>query len=161
MTTAWVPLATITLSSSAASVTFGSIPSGYRDLVLTITGATTSSDTVIKMNFNNDTADVYAYVQMYGETSGAGSDSNTLENIFAIMGGTGSIGTVVFNIMDYSATDKHKTVLARENNLGISWTGARTTRWPSTAAINEIDLTPRSGSFATGCVVSLYGSNRL
>jgi hypothetical protein len=155
-TSTYVALATTTLASASASVTFSSIPATYRDLVLIASGATTTSDTIIKMNFNNDTTDSYSYVQMYGETGGAGSDSNTLENIFAVMGGTGGIGTVIYNIMDYSS-DKHKTVLARENALAISWTGARASRWPQTTAINEIDLTPRSGNFAVGCTFSLFG----
>ena len=155
-TSTYVALATTTLASASSSVTFSSIPADYRDLVLVASGATTTSDTVILTTFNNDVTDTYSYVQMYGEAS-YGSDSNTLEHIFTIFGGTGSVGNVVFNIMDYSATDKHKTVLTRENNLGISWTGARATRWPQTTAISEIDLTPRSGNFAIGTTISLFG----
>lgn len=155
-TPTYTALATTTLSSAVGSVTFSSIPASYRDLVLIASGATTTSDTVVLTRFNNDATDHYSYVQMYGEAS-AGSDTNTLEHIFTIFGGTGSVGNVIFNIMDYSATDKHKTVLTRENNLGISWTGARATRWPSTTAVNEIDLVPRSGNFASGSTFSLYG----
>ena len=155
-TNTYTALATVTLGGSDSEIVFSSIPATYRDLILIAAGATSSSNTQIQMRFNSDSGSNYPYVQMYGEGGGAGSDTNTLTAVRAIMGGTSGAGVAVFQIMDYSATDKHKTVLNRENNLGISWTGARASRWANTAAITSISLIPVSGSFASG-TYSLYG----
>jgi hypothetical protein len=59
--------------------------------------------------------------------------------------------------MDYAATDKHKTVLTRNN---VSGTGveAQAARWANTAAITSVTVITSSGAgFATGTVISLYG----
>jgi hypothetical protein len=59
--------------------------------------------------------------------------------------------------MDYSATDKHKTVLARHNNSAgeVSMSAGR---WASNTAINSISLKVLpSGSFNSGATFSLYG----
>jgi hypothetical protein len=58
--------------------------------------------------------------------------------------------------MDYSATDKHKTVLSRANNAANGVT-AIAGRWASTSAITSIVLTFQSSSLATGSTVALYG----
>lgn len=76
MTTAWVPLATTTLGSATASVTFGSIPSGYRDLVLVMESAI-SSNGQMSFRFNGDTGSNYSIVHMSGISSGALSASAT------------------------------------------------------------------------------------
>jgi hypothetical protein len=58
--------------------------------------------------------------------------------------------------MDYSATDKHKTVLVRSNaaSTGVE---AIAQRWASTAAITSILVFPSTGSWAAGGTFSLYG----
>jgi hypothetical protein len=153
----YIALAEIELASTASSVTLTGFSQDYRDLVLVVNGATSTSNTSIKMQFNGDTASSYSYVQMYGETGGDGSDTNTLGDIRAIMGGTSGAGMVTYNIMDFSASDKHTTVLARENNLGISWTGARASRWANTDPVTAITLTPVSGNFASATTFRLFG----
>lgn len=163
MTTAWVPLATTTLSSSAGSVTFGSIPSGYRDLVLVCSG-TTSVNANILCHVNNDTASNYSWVYMRGNGSTDASGSNS-SNTTILTGATAywinaSPTNTVIQFMDYSDTSKHKTVLCR-NDGSTRATEATCSRWADTAAINEIDLTPTSGTFNSGSTFSLYGSNRL
>lgn len=159
MTAAWTPLAETTLSSSASSVTFSSIPAGYRDLVLVVNGFVTSNFQ-FKMQFNGDTSSSYSYVQMYAAPT-AGSDSNTLDHIRSVFGGTGYPEVATLQIMDYSATDKHKTVLARENAIANDWVGARASRWANTAAVTTIALTPVSGTFASGSTFQLWGLNTL
>jgi hypothetical protein len=62
--------------------------------------------------------------------------------------------------MDYSTTDKHKSVLVRENTAGSSTTlvVAKAGRWANTSAITSIYLFVSGGySFATGTTVALYG----
>jgi len=50
---AYVPLANLTLGSSAASVTFSSISQAYKDLVLVIEATTSALDVAI-IRFNSD-----------------------------------------------------------------------------------------------------------
>ena len=157
MTTAWVPLATTTLSSSAASVTFGSIPSGYRDLI--IQGQSSSGTNVnafIKLNSDGATSNYFA-VTMYAEGGTAGS---TYNNDGRIM----STGTDEFpfyiQIMDYSASNKHTTVLSRSGAVDI--VRAFATRWANTDVVTTVELFHTGGySFLAGSTFSLYGSNRL
>ena len=59
--------------------------------------------------------------------------------------------------MDYSTTDKHKTMIVR-NNVPGTGVEAQGVRWASTAAINSVTVITSSGAgFATGTVISLFG----
>ena len=73
--TMYTALATTTLGSSASSVTFGSIPQGYRDLMLVISGTVTSSNITLAIRFNGDTGSNYFSVNMRGNGSAASSTS--------------------------------------------------------------------------------------
>ena len=156
-TPTYTPLQTITLSGSASSVIFGSIPSSYKDLVLVIQGSVTSN-TNIFVRFNSDsTAGNYSYVYMLGAGSGSGSSGATSGNGWGVLL-SGALSTNIYQIQDYSATDKHKSALLRtsQGNSGdvIAYAG----RWANTNAINSIGLYP-SGSFTfnSGSTFSLYG----
>ena len=157
-TPAWVPLATTTLSSSAASVTFGSIPSGYRDLVLACSG-TTSVNATILARLNGDAGNNYSWVYMRGNGSTAVSGANSSDTSI-LTGATAywinaSPTNTVLQFLDYSATDKHKTVLCR-NDGSTRASEATCSRWANTAAITQIAMTLTSGTFNTG-TFSLYG----
>jgi hypothetical protein len=71
---------------------------------------------------------------------------------------SGTRGNVIIQIMDYSATDKHKTALARANNTN-NGTNANAGRWANNAAISTVRLGFQKGSqsLASGSRVSLYG----
>ena len=154
-TNTYTPLATLTLTGTDSEIIFASIPSTYRDLILVVNGFT-SSNFQFQTRFNGDSGSNYPYVQMYA-APGSGSDSGTLSHVRAVFGGSGYAEVATLQIMDYSATDKQKTVLARENAIANSWVGARASRWANTAAINSISLTPVSGTFSIGSTFSLYG----
>jgi hypothetical protein len=66
-------LATVTLGSSAATVTFGSIPAIYRDLVVVFNGGVVGTSNVnIFVAYNLDTTNAnYSAVQMSGTGSAA------------------------------------------------------------------------------------------
>jgi len=160
----YIPLATVTLGGSDASIVFSNIPAIFKDLVITLNG--TPADTaypVHALRFNGDTANNYSYVGMTGNGSSAGSGNNgslgyaSLGQAYGIGPATSSNFATIANIMDYAATDKHKTMLARNN---VSGTGveAQAVRWASTAAINSVTVITSSGAgFATGTVISLFG----
>lgn len=159
-TSAWVAIGANTLSGTASSLIFGSIPDKYRDLILVVQGGVTSNFQ-FRVRFNGDTGSNYPYVQMYGEPNGYGSDANTLDHIRAVFGNTANTGVATLQIMDYSATDKHKTVLAREQGMSESYIVARASRWANNSAISSIEIIPHAGSLQTGTTFSLWGSNRI
>lgn len=155
-TNTYVPLGTITLSSTDSEIVFASIPAGYRDLVLVLGGSTNLSGVRgLEIYFNTDqTSTNYTAVYALGYSSGALSVTGT--NISP--GISNNISSLIYNIMDYSATDKHKTVLTRYNG-GAEEAGMLAGRWANTAAINSITLKDSAAQFSlnTGTVVSLYG----
>jgi hypothetical protein len=160
-TPTYVALANITLGSSATSVTFSSIPtSGYRDLVLVQAGVTTTSaiDALV-LRFNGDTGSNYSHIHIEGEGGGATPGTDTSNNItFMITGLTGTSQTnSIISLLDYSATDKQKSMLSR-SNAALNRLRANTGRYASTSAITSIAVFTFSGlSFAAGSTFSLYG----
>lgn len=155
-TPTYTPLANITVSSGAASVTFSSISQAYRDLVLVISGKATGPQN-LRIYINSDTtAENYSWVSMQGNGSTTTSTTgyNTIDNSSFFDDTTVSVKTL--NFMDYSATDKHKTFLNRGNNAGRA-TEAFAHRWANTSAITNIQIFFPSSSFAVGSSLALYG----
>lgn len=142
----------ITLAASASSVTFSNIPQTFGDLIITFSG-TLSADSPVFLTYNADTSG-YTRTHMLANGSGAssasGSDGRVLE-----LGNTES--NFISHIMDYSATDKHKTVVTRSNDAnGAVYVGA--SRWANTSAIVSILVDPDSTTeLSSGAVISLYG----
>jgi len=160
-TTTYTALANITLGSTAATVTFTSIPATYRDLVLVYNG-TVETGATTGIRFNGDTGSNYNEVVMYGVGSGSGTSTATANLTGLNVGypGTG-ITQIRVQIMDYSATDKHKTTLSRSDNSAIV-VAALAGRWASTSAITSITFRnseSQSGiyDFNAGSTFALYG----
>jgi hypothetical protein len=154
-TPTYTPLATVTLGSAAASVAFSSIPATYRDLILIVNG-TTDSATGLYLRFNGDTGSNYFTIVMDGLSSGASSaaQTGTFTNINYI---SNILSTSTAQIMDYSATDKHKTILGR-GNAGNFIARGGAARWANTAAITSLVAMLDSGrTYAVGTSFSLYG----
>ena len=162
ITPTYIPIATTTLASAASSVTFGSIPATYRDLVL----ISVVKQTVFinhNMRLNGDTGSNYSGVQMFGD--GGSAISNTFNATYFspflnTNPGTGNFLSATTVIMDYSATDKHKTILMRSAGEGAQFfsnASASAFRWASTAAVNQISIFPASGSIDIGSTFSIYG----
>jgi hypothetical protein len=161
-TPTYTPLANITLGSAAATVTFSSISQAYRDLVLIVQATPTSNTVGLRMRFNTDTGSNYSYVWALGDGSTTSSGSGTTTRIEFEPGlarDTTSNSNSIANIMDYSATDKHKPVLVRSNIIGGTYPGTVMTgqRWASTSAITTIEVFFGSGNIAAGSVLALYG----
>ena len=144
----------IELSSSASSVTFSNIPQGYGDLVLVIAGTSaTSSDMQVRLN--GDTGSNYHSVFMYGAGSGSGVSGSGTSTFWGIGLINSNQTDAIIQIMDYSATDKHKAAINRENNS--SYVFGQALRWANTAAVNSILIQKASGTFDIGSTFSLYG----
>ena len=152
----YIALATTTLGSAASSVTFSSIPTSVngvalRDLIL-ICNTSNGTTGEIRLHMNGDTTGTT--VRMFGSGSGSGL-SDTATNRLEI-GYLAARGVCIASIMDYSQTDKHKTVLSRWSDAA-NYVGANAARWANTNAINSVRVFTPAESFPSGSTFSLYG----
>lgn len=155
-TSTYIPLATTTLASSTATVTFSSIPSSYRDLIVVCNFSNTAdAEEVIYLKFNGDSSNG-SMVGMRG--NGSSAVSYTLGSMFmSYAGGVRTTkGNAIIQIQDYSATDKHKTSLVRAD-ISSTKTEAMANRWASTSAVTSVSLVCQSTPFAIGSTFSLIG----
>lgn len=150
------PLATITLGGPDAEVIFGSIPQRFRDLVLVIDGAGSSSG-YPRFQVNGDTANNYSYVGMIGYSGGTFSGATTAAFIQFNYSEANQKASSVISFMDYS-TDKHKTFLSRSLGFdaGLSTT-ANAGRWASTSAVTSIRVFRDAGNWNSGTTLNLFG----
>jgi hypothetical protein len=150
-TATYIALQNITLSSNQTEVTFSSIPATYRDLVLIYNGTNSNSAAGMEIYLNNDTGN-RSWAWMIADTGGYSSGTSSVFNFFGTTDRTASI----LNIMDYSATDKHKTLLWRDNVDGA--VRANAGRWASTAAVTSVKIARTAGqTIQTGSTFALYG----
>lgn len=152
-TTTYTPLANITLGSSASSVTFSSIPNTFRDLVLIVSPVRGANGNT-QIRFNGSDSTLYTQVRMFGDSNGFGGDSDSLTYID--LGTSASGYSSITQIMDYSTTDKHKSVLSRQN-LPTAYTLGLTGRWANTQAITTVQVFTIADNFASGSSFALYG----
>jgi hypothetical protein len=92
---------------------------------------------------------------MRGDGSAATSFSDSLSVVYLFIAAPVNANAIL-QIMDYSATDKHKTSLLRSNIPGAS-TIANAARWPETTAINSVNLFTSGGTMNAGATFDLYG----
>lgn len=161
-TPTYTPLWSTTLAASTSSVSISGIPQGYRDLVLVIGGTLTASEGNT-IRFNGDSgsnySEVSAYVRAQGTiTSGSGTGTTLFGDYFD--GGVPFVKTI--QIMDYSATDKHKAALCRVNAASTSGTsttplGMLAGRWANTAAVTSITCLSSTTTYAAGSTFALFG----
>ena len=161
MTAKFTVLGNTTLATSSASVTFSSIPGGYKDLVL-VTTCDMSSAERFKGTINSDTGTNYSYVSMIGNGSTATSGSYATDDGIRFQNSDvtnlgDNVNTAEF--FDYSSTTKHKSILIRDSTSNGS-VSALAVRWASTAAITSISLSPQGAvTFTSGSTFRLLGVN--
>lgn len=162
-TKTYKPIATATLSSTAAEYTFSSIPQTYTDLVLIMNlvpnGSGSGTFTV-----NGDTGSNYSYTALVGlETTGSGvsfRDSNLTSGYWLASGAaltnSANLHFDILNFMNYSSTSNYKTIINRESPGQFGYLGAWVNMWRSNSAITSITMKAAT-SFLSGTTFTLYG----
>jgi hypothetical protein len=157
------PIATQTLGSSAATVTFSSIPGTYTDLVLVLS-ATSSAAANSYIRLNSDTGANYSWNALFGDGSTTGTDRAGSVSNGVLMDYYGFPTTTIPNaniiqFNDYSNTTTFKTVIGRANQATIGGgVDLITSMWRSTAAITSLTLRfTGAQTWSTGSTFSLYG----
>ena len=155
----------VTLASSASSVTFSSISAtGKGDLVLQIlAGCINDNGRQVIIRLNGDTGSNYSYVNMRGESGSALSNSATTNRLFAGTPQLPAANTwqMQMQLMDFSDSTKHTSTLTR---VGNNTTGTYVTpgvhaiasRWANTAAVTSISIETSADSFSAGSSFFLY-----
>ena len=146
------------LSTSAASITITSIPSSYRDLVAVVNAKSSSTGGSIQVRFNGDGGSNYNDIIVEASiASGTNTVSGSSRTNLITLWDQSELGTInstiIYQIQEYSQTDKHKSVLTRVNKDGTV-VGMSAGRYASTSAIDTILFT---GAFAANSRVELYG----
>jgi hypothetical protein len=158
MPATYEPIATQTLGSATASITFSSIPSIYTDLVAIFQGGITTGPDDIRLEFNSSTTG-YSATLLRGDGSSVLSALSNNETAIPWMGylGTGSAGTVsIINIMNYANANVFKTVLNR-GSVAASFVSSTVGLWRNTAAITSCRFIAGSSTFLTGSTLTIYG----
>ena len=162
-----------TLSASAASVTFSSIPSTYTDLVLKVSVRSDRAAAFdnIDMRLNGDTGANYSSTRISSDASSVSSTRTSAASRWdgAITDGNTSTSNTFSNGEYYlpnytsSAVKPASFIGAEEENNATAYMRINAYLWNNTAAITSIVMTPSSGTnWLSGSSFYLYGiKNRL
>ena len=160
MTATYEKIATTTLGSNTATITFSSISGSYTDIVLITSTKTTSAsaDGAITCTVNGDTGSNYSHTALYGTGSSALSfRSSNLTKLYFGRWSNSQYTTTKTQFQNYSNTTTYKTVLSQGGNTTdyiFEWANL----WRNTSAISSMELkVDDASSFATGSTFTLYG----
>ena len=155
-------IATVTGTGSVSTLTFSSIPSGFKHLQ--IRGmAYDGAGNELGVRFNSDTSANYNYHNLYGTGSatGAGGLANTNEMNLAVAGFSSNyMATFIIDILDFNSTTKNKTcrsIYGFDNN-GSGQIQIRSGLWRSTSAVTSITIFDTGASnYSASTTFALYG----
>ena len=162
MPATYEPIATTTLGSASATITFSSIPSTYTDLIL-VAALIPADAGYPYMRINSDSGTNYSNTRIIGNGTAASSSratSNT-EGFVATGYNANNYTKPVLHTLHFFnyAGSTFKTHLAEAsmdgNGAGDVQRGVGL--WRSTSAITSISLLKAAGTWSTGSTATLYG----
>ena len=157
-------IASSTVSSNTASITFSSIPQTYTDLVIKASPRVTAVATAwsVLISFNGSTSN-FSSIRLYGAGSGNGASGSSGRYVLAAPGSTSTSST--FNngeiyIPNYTSSNykSYSSDDVSENNATEAYANLTGGLWSDTAAITSISLTSESPeNLVTNSTFYLYG----
>jgi len=161
-------IATVTVGAGgAANVEFTSISGTYKHLQIRGIARDTGSASLrqVYIQFNSDTSTNYSWHELEGNGSAAGSYGGTTTNkmwsfYYSTASQTASaFGTAVIDILDYSNTNKYKTIrtLGGADLNGSGTISLSSANWRNTNAVTSIKLLAEQTAFAQHSTFALYG----
>jgi hypothetical protein len=158
------------LTSSAASVTFSSIPATYTDLVVRISARTDRAATSdsIKMTINSDNITIYSFTRLRGDGTSATSNRNTGNTYVSVENTDGNTATsntfdsTEIYIPSYLSTANKpiSSVIMREDNstAATTYNSLQAHLYTNTTAITSLVFAPSTGpNWVSGSSFYLYG----
>lgn len=152
------PIATTTLGSAAASVSFTGISSAYTDLKIIATGKRVSGG-ALAIRFNNDSATNYSKTRLAGNGTSASSGRDTSGTEIGTNGWNATYDQLYeIDVFSYAgSTNKTCLIAMSADENGGGEVSRIVGLWRSTSAINRVDLLITSGTIAAGFTATLYG----
>jgi len=168
---AYDSIATVTVGSPVASITFSSIPSTYTHLQVRVFARSARADwgDTLQVRVNGDTgANYYGhYLLANGAATFAGSYGATTGLVYCgtVAAGSAPVGTFggpIIDILDYTSANKNKifrVLHGADNNSSNGGVGFLSAAWNnSSTAINSLVFSVDSASnFAQYTSFALYG----
>jgi hypothetical protein len=155
-------IATTTLGSANATITFSSIPATYTDLKIVFTGTATASGDDLLLRLNGDTGTNYSVTALQGNGATASSFRST-SIAYVFLAGSASMSTTIptfseVDIFSY-AGGTNKTLLAQYSGdfNGSGVTARSVGLWRNTAAITSVSLLLLATTFKVNTTATLYG----
>jgi len=162
MAITYEPIATTTLGSAAASITFSSISSAYTDLRVVMVTTAAASGGYLTAQFNSDTGTNYSSTYLYGNGTTASSGRSTssvemfVDTVSAALS-TSNPSLITMDIFSYAGSTFKTTLSTGSNDFNGSGEIDRgVSLWRSTAAITAIKLLCNV-NLAAGTTATLYG----
>jgi hypothetical protein len=160
VTSSYESIATVLVGSGgSSSISFSSIPSGFKHLQVRMRTKTTNS-LDINFRFNGDTGNNYTSHGIYGDGSSAQAITPYISTSTGYIGYSPSInGASILDVLDYSETTKYKTcrTLHGNDNNGTGYMMLNSSVWLSTSAITSMTILVASGTFEINSSFALYG----
>jgi len=164
MATTYKAIATVEVGAGgAANIEFTSIPQTYTDLVVKVSGRSTTTTTGVDITFNGSSTS-YTNRRLYGTGSTAASDSAGTAYISNTMIADSSytantFGNGEFYIPNYTNSNNKSVSVdgASENNATTALMMLTAGLWSNSAAITSVKITPNAGNFVQYSTATLYG----
>ena len=155
-------IATTTLSTSSAQISFTSIPATYTDLRIVVTEFALGNGGQISLNFNSVSSTLYSgnVLRSNGSPSASLETSNSTNFVtYDGMAGTALPSLTIIDIFSYANTNIFKTWLAKTSGdrNSPSFVYATCGLFRSTNAISRIDLNAQNWNFAADTKATLFG----
>lgn len=166
MPTTYTLIASNTLTSSAASVTFSSIPATYTDLVLRCTARSdfAGKRDVLFITFNGGSTYSNTYIRYEGATIVCTTESTSLYGIYGADGNTATastFGNAEIYIPNYTSSNTKPMSYAgifEDNTTTSGGGGIGAHLYGLTSAITSITIDQENGSnWLSGSSFFLYG----
>ena len=171
MATTYELIASATLGSAAAGITFSSIPATYDDLALVISARSAKADFIDQLfhiiNNDNTLAITARILQGYNgsassstQVGGGGTNQVNLGWISAASATANTFSSHEIYFPNYAGSANKSytgTGVSEHNNANNAVINARAFLCPTTAAISQIKIYGQSGNLVTGSSAYLYG----
>lgn len=154
MTITYDLLASSVVGTSTPSVTFSSISSSYRDLIV-VCRFTSANNTNFNFRLNGLSTSIYFQNTIWNPT--AWNPGGAQPNFYGtVVLNTQNDVLMNINIVGANQTDKHKNLIWKADE-SISTTELHYGRCATTAAVSSITFFPASGNINVGSSFYLYG----
>jgi len=116
MPATYEPIATTTLSTSTATVSFTSISNSYTDLLIIANVKQVASNNSLRFRFNSDSGSNYSSTYVYGNGTSAisGRESSITSGYAVYTSSNTSLEMMAqFHILNYANSTTYKTTIGR------------------------------------------------